>query len=268
MTMALAAQGFLEIKGMRLEYRFCGPQPDESPTIVLLHEGLGSAGLWGDFPDKLSEATGAGIFAYSRAGYGTSSAVNLPRPLTYMHDEALVVLGSVLDAVGFREGILLGHSDGGSIATIYGGGVRDTRVKGLCLMAPHFFVEDISVALIREVKEAYDQGDLRSRLARWHAHVDCAFRGWNDAWLDPTFRAWNICEFVRRINVPLLLMQGEDDQYGTRAQIEVVQRHAGVPATVILMPGVRHSPHRERPVQTLEAVCAFFAERFPHMLAR
>ncbi len=266
--MPLEAQGFIEICDVRLEYRFCGPQPGSAPTIVLLHEGLGSAGLWGDFPYRLNEATGAGIFAYSRAGYGKSSAINLPRPLTYMHDEALKMLGPVIDAIGFCEGILLGHSDGGSIAAIYGGGVKDKRVKGLCLMAPHFFVEDISVASIMEAKQAFDHGDLRQRLARWHEHVDCAFRGWNDSWLDPALRTWNICGYLKNISVPLLILQGEDDQYGTRAQIESAQLHAGRLATARLMPGVRHSPHREDADQTLAEVSSFFESLFPQRLSK
>jgi len=140
--MALAEAGFLDIDGHRIEYRFVGPQPDKAPTLVLLHEGLGCVGLWNDFPEKLAAATGAGAFVYSRAGYGKSSPVSLPRPLSYMHDEARQSLPKLLDAIGFRRGLLIGHSDGASIAAIYAGSHQDHRVGGLVLIAPHFFTED------------------------------------------------------------------------------------------------------------------------------
>ncbi len=192
--MQLADQGFLDLGAMRLEYRMIGPRPDAGPTIVLLHEGLGCVGLWGDFPDKLAAATNAGVFVYSRAGYGRSSPAKLPRPLTFMHDEARDVLPRLLDAIGFRRGLLAGHSDGASIATIYAGSVEDHRVRGLVLMAPHFFTEDMGIAEIARAKEAYETTDLRQKLARWHADVDNAFRGWNDAWLDAKFRDWDITE--------------------------------------------------------------------------
>ena len=144
----LAPSGFLTIGTSDLEYRMIGPLPEEAPTIVMLHEGLGSVGLWGDFPEKLQAATSAGVFVYSRAGYGASSPVTLPRPLDYMHIEALEVLPKLLEKIGFRRGLLVGHSDGASIAAIYAGGSGDHRIRGLALIAPHFVVEDISVASI------------------------------------------------------------------------------------------------------------------------
>ena len=144
--MTLQAKGFLRVGDFDLEYRMIGPSPVEAPTIVMLHEGLGSAALWGDFPDRLQAATGMGVFIYSRAGYGASSPVTLPRPLDYMHREALDVLPKLLDTIGFRHGLLVGHSDGASIAAIYAGGVKDHRLCGLALLAPHFVVEDVSIA--------------------------------------------------------------------------------------------------------------------------
>ena len=150
--------GFLDIGAQRLEYRFVGPLPGKAPTLVLLHEGLGCVGLWGDFPDKLSAATGAGVLVYSRAGYGESSPVKLPRPLSYMHDEARETLPRLLDAIGFERGLLVGHSDGASIAAIYAGSHQDHRVGGLVLIAPHFFTEDTGVASIVEAKKAYETG--------------------------------------------------------------------------------------------------------------
>jgi len=255
--MTLADQGMLDLGPMRLEYRMIGPRPDVAPTIVVLHEGLGCVGLWGDFPDRLQQATGAGVFVYSRAGYGQSSPVALPRPLTFMHEEAREVLPKVLDAIGFQRGLLLGHSDGASIAAIYAGSVQDHRVRGLVLIAPHFFTEDMGIAEIARAKEAYATTDLRARLARWHADVDNAFRGWNDAWLDPAFRTWDITEPLAYIRVPILIVQGEDDQYGTVRQIEVAREECYCPVEVALLPGVRHAPHREASALLLDTVSEF-----------
>ncbi len=193
---AAARRGDLFLDGKRLETAWWGPAPGAAPTLVLLHEGLGSVALWRDFPEALVAATGCGVFAYSRFGYGASDPVNLPRPMTYMHDEALNVLPRVLDAAGVRRAALIGHSDGGSIAAIHAGGVHDPRIAGLVLIAAHFFVEDINIASIARIKANYEQGDLRQRLARYHRDVDVAFRGWNDAWLDPRFRAFDITDHV------------------------------------------------------------------------
>jgi pimeloyl-ACP methyl ester carboxylesterase len=255
--MTLADQGFLELGDMRLEYRMIGPRPDAAPTIVMLHEGLGCVGLWGDFPDKLAAATGAGVFVYSRAGYGQSSPVRLPRPLTFMHEEARTVLPRLLDAIGFRRGLLLGHSDGASIAAIYAGSIQDHRVRGLVLIAPHFFTEDSGIAEIARVKEGYATTDLRQKLARWHADVEVAFRGWNEAWLDPAFRQWDITESLGYIRIPVLIVQGADDQYGTARQIEVARDECYCPVEVALMAGVRHAPHREAPTELLREVVGF-----------
>jgi pimeloyl-ACP methyl ester carboxylesterase len=257
--MTLADSGLLDIGAQQLEFRFTGPQPDTAPTLVLLHEGLGSVGLWGDFPEKLSNATGTGVFAYSRAGYGKSSPVILPRPLSYMHDEARETLPQLLDAIGFKRGLLIGHSDGASIAAIYAGSHQDHRIGGLVLIAPHFFTEDAGIASIVEAKKAYETGDLRARLSRWHADVDNAFKGWNGAWLDPGFRKWDITEFLAYIRVPVLIVQGKDDQYGTVKQIEVAQEECYCPVEVALLPGARHSPQRETPDTTLKAISEFVA---------
>jgi pimeloyl-ACP methyl ester carboxylesterase len=256
--------GFLQIEGQSLEYRMIGPRPGEAPTLVLLHEGLGCVGLWGDFPDKLQRATGCGVFVYSRAGYGQSSPVKLPRPLTYMHDEARRTLPALLGTIGFRDGLLVGHSDGASIATIYAGSHQDHRLRGLVLIAPHFFTEDDGIASIAEAKKAYETGDLRARLARWHKDVDNAFYGWNGAWLDPDFRKWDITEELGYIRVPILIVQGEADQYGTVKQIEVAERDCYCPVEVALLPGAKHSPQREAADETL-AVISEFAN---HMLAK
>ncbi len=257
--MKFADSGFLDIASQHLEYRMIGPRPDEAPTLVLLHEGLGCAGLWNDFPAKLQKATGCGVFVYSRAGYGQSSPVKLPRPLTYMHDEARETLPQLLEAIGFKHGLLIGHSDGASIAAIYVGSHEDHRVGGLVLIAPHFFTEDPGIKSIEEAREAYETGDLRQRLSRWHADVDNAFRGWNGAWLDPDFRKWDITEFLAYIRVPILIVQGEDDQYGTVKQIEMAQQECYCPVEAALLPGARHSPQRDAPEATLKAISEFVA---------
>ncbi len=255
--MTLSDQGFLDLPGQRLEYRMLGPRPDLAPTLVLLHEGLGSADLWGDFPQKLGAATGAGVFAYSRAGYGRSSPVALPRTLRYMHDEATNALPRLLDAIGFRRGLLVGHSDGASIAAIYAGSVQDQRVRGLALIAPHFIVEDVTIRAIAEFRDAYDHTDLRARLSRWHADVDHTVHGWSDVWLKNDFRAWDISDALAYIRVPVLILQGEDDHYGTIRQIEIAQEECYCPVEVALLPHVMHAPHREAPDDTLRIVAGF-----------
>src|SRR5712664_3153837 len=254
---ALTPSGTLRIGASDLEYRMIGPAPDEAPTIVMLHEGLGSVGLWGDFPDRLQAATGACVFVYSRAGYGGSTPAELPRPLDYMHIEALEILPKLLDAIGFRRGLLLGHSDGASIAAIYAGGVQDHRVRGLAMIAPHFVVEDISVTSIGEIKTAYETTALKTKLARWHRDVDNAFYGWNGAWLDPEFRDWDISEYLAYIRVPVAILQGADDQYGTIRQIEIAQEECYCPVEVTMIPGAGHSPHREAPEPTLDTISEF-----------
>jgi pimeloyl-ACP methyl ester carboxylesterase len=255
----LADSGMLDLGPEKLEYRMVGPRANEAPTIVLLHEGLGSVAMWGDFPQKLAEATGLGVFVYSRKGYGKSSGVSLPRPITYMHEEARESLPRLLDAIGFQRGFLIGHSDGASIAALYTGSHEDHRVMGLVLMAPHFVVEDMGVQAIAQARDAYNSGDLRERLAKYHADVDMAFRGWNDVWLNSDFRKWDISEELAYIRVPILIVQGEDDQYGTVKQIEIAQEECYCPVEVALLPGVRHNPHREGTEATLRAIREFTA---------
>ena len=253
----LPPSGFLHVGSADLEYRMIGPAPVEAPTIVMLHEGLGSAALWGDFPDRLQAATGAGVFVYSRAGYGASMPVPLPRPLDYMSIEALEVLPVLLDRIGFRRGLLLGHSDGASIAAIYAGGIADHRVRGVVLIAPHFVVEDVSVAAIAEARKAYESAGLKARLARWHRDVDNAFYGWNGAWLDPKFRSWDISDYLAYIRVPVSIVQGSDDQYGTMRQIEIAKEECYCPVEATVIAGAGHSPQREAPQATLDSITEF-----------
>jgi pimeloyl-ACP methyl ester carboxylesterase len=224
---------------------------------VLLHEGLGCVALWRDFPDALTTATGCGVFAYSRFGYGGSDPVTLPRPMTYMHDEALDVLPRVLDAAGIRRAVLIGHSDGGSITAINAGIIRDPRIAGVVTIAAHFFVEDINIASIAAIRNSYQRGDLRQRLARYHRDVDVAFNGWNGAWLDPRFRAFDITDAVAGIQVPVLALQGADDPYGTPEQLRVLERTASCPVETRLIAGARHAPHLEARQATMDAIVPF-----------
>jgi len=258
---ALDPAGFVELGGLRLEYRWIPAADPGRPVLVLLHEGLGCVDIWRDFPDRLAADTGCAAFVYSRAGYGRSSPVPLPRPLRYMDEEALEGLPRLLDAVGLEEVVLVGHSDGASIALVHAGGADPGgRVRGVIAEAPHLFAEDLSVASIRLAREAYEKGDLRARLARLHGdNVDCAFRGWNDAWLDPGFRSWNIEAYLPRIAVPVLVIQGRDDQYGTSLQYQRIREGCAGPVEVLVLAGCGHSPHRDRPAETLAAMAGFVA---------
>lgn len=249
----------IDAGGKCLEAVAFGPSPGQAPTIVMLHEGLGCTAMWRDFPQKIAEATGCGVFVHSRAGYGQSDPARLPRPLDYMTREAMYVLPEVLDAIGFKKGILLGHSDGASIAAIYAGGLEDFRVRGLVLIAPHFFTEPSGLASIAEAKVNYETTVLREKLARYHKDVDNAFRGWNDAWLDPGFVSWNIADAIDYLRIPVLAIQGADDQYGTLAQIHEIENRIYSPVDVEILDNCKHSPHIEQPQKTLDAVSEFCA---------
>jgi len=252
-------RGEIVAAGKRLEAVAYGPGPAEAPTILMLHEGLGCVALWRDFPQKLAAATGWGVFAYSRAGYGASESVDLPRPLDYMSREARESLPAVIDAIGLKRGILLGHSDGASIAAIYAGEHSDERILGLVLMAPHLFTEEGGLASIAEARLAYETGDLRAKLAKYHAHADVAFRGWNGAWLDPRFKAWNIEDAVWRWRVPALVIQGVDDQYGTLAQVRAIEERSSAPVESLILKACRHSPQFDQPEAALRAIAGFCA---------
>ncbi|MBV7394034.1 alpha/beta fold hydrolase [Mameliella sediminis] len=259
MTAPWVENGFLTAGGKSLEYACYGPSPEAAPTLVLLHEGLGCVALWRDFPKALAEATGFGVFAYSRAGYGQSDLAALPRPLDYMTREAVDVLPEVLDAIGFRRGVLVGHSDGATIAAIYAGGVSDMRVRGIVLMAPHFFTEDMGLAEIAKARDAYATTDLRQKMARYHRDPDNTFRGWNDAWLDPGFKAWNVADVIDYLRIPTLAVQGREDQYGTLAQIEEVESRSYAPVDLLILDECRHSPHLDQPEQVVAGIAAFCA---------
>ncbi len=244
------------VDGRRLESRFVPGDP-RRPTIVLLHEGLGCVALWRDFPQRLAAASGHPVFLWSRFGYGRSSARPLPWPLDYLEREARTGLPAVLDAAGIRDCVLYGHSDGASIALAYAGLAQGSRVRGIVLLAPHVFVEECGLASIVQMRAAYLDGDLRSRLARYHAHVDCAFHGWCDSWLHPDFKRWNIDHALPGIRVPLLQIQGEDDRYGTVAQLDAIARAVKGPCRTLILRDCGHAPQFEQPAITLAASVEF-----------
>lgn len=245
--------------GKLLEYACWGPPPSEALTIVLLHEGLGSVALWRDLPDRLVAATGLGVVAYSRAGYGRSEGIALPRPLDYQTREAVEVLGDVLDALGVQQTVLTGHSDGATIAAIYAGSVSDMRVRGLILMAPHFFTESTGLAAIVTAGQAYETGDLKVKLAKYHVDPDLAFRGWHDAWTHPDFAVWNVADVIDHWRIPVLAIQGRDDPYGTLAQIEEIDTRIYSPFEALILDECGHAPHLEFPTETDAAIAEFCA---------
>jgi len=227
--------------------------------LVFLHEGLGSVGLWRDVPARVHAATGSRLtLAYSRHGYGRSAPSPLPRPVTYMHQEADVVLPRLLARLGVACPLLVGHSDGASIALLYAG--AGNPVSGLVLIAPHVFVEDVSIKAIEAARISFETTDLRERMARHHDDADATFRGWNEAWLDPAFRAWNIEDRLGVIDCPVLLVQGDVDPYGTTAQLDAIEAGVTGPTRRVLLPGVGHAPHLERADTTIEAIARFVAD--------
>jgi len=246
----------LPLDGGEIEYRLIEGGADR-PTLVFLHEGLGSAALWRDFPDRIAAETGAGALVYSRLGYGWSSPpAGGAFPLDYMHIEAERRLPALLSALGIERPLLVGHSDGASIALIHAGAFPDA-IAGLAVMAPHVFVEDCSIRAIAEARRAFDSGGLAARLARWHRDAAGAFDGWNCAWLDPRFRDWSIERFLPAIRAPLLAFQGDDDPYGTSAQTDRIAAQVSGPAEVVLLPGCGHTPWREAAEPVARALAAF-----------
>jgi pimeloyl-ACP methyl ester carboxylesterase len=251
---------FMEVvvDGKRLETLWLEPRDPSAPSIVMLHEGLGSIALWKDFPQRLAIHTGCGVLVYSRYGHGNSDRLAEKRQVEFMHHEGEVVLSELLDKLSIERPILHGHSDGGSIALIFAGRYPE-RACALILEAPHVFVEDLSVDSIAAAKVAFETTDFRAKLSRYHAHVDETFWGWNDIWLDARFRSWNIESYLHSIRCPVLCLQGEEDEYGTPAQVKAIR--ARVPGTEILMlPNCKHSPHRDQQAVTLHKMSEFVAK--------
>jgi pimeloyl-ACP methyl ester carboxylesterase len=250
-------RAFVTAGGHRLEYQRIEGSA-EAPCLVFLHEGLGSVALWRDFPAKLAEATGAPAVVYSRYGYGASDRLTAPRAVDYMHREAQETLPDLREALGLEDVILIGHSDGASIALIHAGS-GFWPVRALLLEAPHVFVEEISVESIAAAREAYATTDLRLRLERYHDDVDGAFRGWNDIWLDPAFRDWNIEDYLPGVQSPVLAIQGADDEYGTLAQLDAIERGVAGRFERRVLAQCQHSPHRDQEEAVLAAMAGFIA---------
>jgi pimeloyl-ACP methyl ester carboxylesterase/predicted GNAT family acetyltransferase len=244
----------LSIAGGQLELLDIPGDPDK-PPFVLLHEGLGSVGLWRGFPDRLAAATGRRTVAFSRFGHGQSDPPPERRTPTFMHEEAGNVLPEVLEALNLDDPVLVGHSDGASIALIY---AADHPVHAVVAIAPHVFVEDICLTEIRHAREAYEARGLRERIARHHRDPDAAFFGWNDVWLHPDFPDWDITDILGRIECPLLLIQGEHDQYGTMAQLDAIEQRVRGPVRRVHL-DCQHSPPTELPEETIDAIAQFVA---------
>lgn len=246
---------------LRLEYQWVGARRSEYPVIVFLHEGLGSIALWKDFPEEFCRAHRLTGLVFSRYGYGQST----PRPaqekwpVSFMHEQAHQVLPAFFSHLGITKPWLFGHSDGASIALLHASRFSE-KLSGIVVAAPHILVEDITIASIRAAREVYLTQDLRSRLGRYHADPDSAFWGWNDIWLDPAFRAWNIENDLSTITCPVLAIQGEDDEYGTLEQIYGIQRK--IPATkIVVLAQCGHSPHRDQAQALSQEVAHFITHR-------
>ncbi|MFI5175307.1 MAG: alpha/beta fold hydrolase [Terriglobia bacterium] len=283
---------FFKVLSQRLEYRWIGPEPGEAPTIVFLHEGLGCVGMWRDFPDLIVRESGCGALVYSRRGYGASDPVRRPRTVRFMHVEALRVLPAVIEHFDLRDFILFGHSDGASIAIIYAG-AHPRSARGLILEAPHVFVEPVCIESIARIagrpeastqrthagrgsrqnyshgnaksltteQKGYESTGLRKRLARYHgANTDSMFRTWTKVWLRPDFRQWNIEEYLTGIEAPLLVIQGEEDEYGTLQQADTVVTQVRGHAESLVLASCGHSPHRDQPKQVMSATVQFIRQ--------
>lgn len=251
---------FLSVSGTDLEVHRIDPVDPgalNNPPIVFLHEGLGSVSLWRDFPARVAAATDCPVIVYSRKGYGKSGVVRESRNVRYMHEEAIEVLPGFLQKLGIETPILLGHSDGASIALIYAGTYN--QVQGLILLAPHVFVEPLTVASIAEAKERFNTSNLAEKLARHHKDSVSTFWGWNDIWLHPDFLNWNIEEYLPKINCPILAIQGKDDEYGTLRQLQAIERQVHGPFGQIVLDHCKHSPHRDQPDLALAAITQFVA---------
>lgn len=250
---------------VHVETQWIAPERRSAPLVVFLHEGLGSVAMWKDFPQQLCEAGGFRGLVFSRPGYGRSTprAPDEAWGVDFMHRQAREVLPALFEAMGVEEAPwLFGHSDGASIALLYAS-MFPEQVRGLVVLAPHIFVEDVTLQNIEQARHAYQTTDLPRRLGRYHDDSDSAFWGWNRIWLDPAFRAWNIEKELTAVRVPVLAVQGLNDEYGTLAQIHGIA--ARVPGTQLLeLPECAHSPHRDRPKDVMDATIAFVAATGGH----
>ena len=238
--------------GHSLEYAWI---EGSGPTLVFLHEGLGSIRQWRDFPEKVAQATGGRALVYDRYGYGKSDVLKEDRVgMDFMHREALVFLPEILFKLKIQNPILIGHSDGASIALIHAG---TYLVRRVVVMAPHVFVEEPGLQSIKDINDTFETTGLSERLGKYHRNARKTFHLWADAWLDPAFRGWNIEECLPRIKCPVLAIQGEGDEYGSMAQLDAIKRQAGGPCELLKLPDCGHSPHGDQPEKVVEAVAGF-----------
>lgn len=251
---------FVSCAGHALEYEWLDAAEAGKPTLVFLHEGLGSVRQWRDFPLQVVEATGCRALLYSRYGYGHSDVLAEPRvDLRFMHREALEVLPALLEALRIERPVLVGHSDGASIALIHAGAGH--AVRAVAVMAPHVFVEPICVESIRKAADAFATTDLAQRLGKYHRDPAKTFHLWADAWLDPGFLHWNIEQYLPGIQCPVMAIQGEADAYGTMAQLERIRRGVRGPCELVKLAACGHTPFRDQPQATLDALARFVHER-------
>jgi pimeloyl-ACP methyl ester carboxylesterase len=249
---------FAAIDGRCIEYAAIPGDAGSAPTLVFLHEGLGSVALWRDFPRKVARRLSAPALVYSRFGYGASDGLQGKRTPRFMHEEALGVLPALLDQLGVERPVLVGHSDGASIALIHAAAAA-RPVRALVCLAPHVFVEPVCVESIAKIRQSYLNTDLKQRLEKYHERVDDAFLGWANIWLEPEFLAWSIEDLVAGIEEPLLLIQGRDDEYGTLAQLDRIEARVKGPATRLVLSACGHSPHRDQEAAVIDAIAAFVA---------
>lgn len=248
------------IDGHRLEYRLSPPIDPWTPTVVFLHEGLGSLAGWRDFPDQLAQRCGCGILAYSRWGYGGSEERPTPWPGSFMHDEARTDLPALMRTCGVTDAVLFGHSDGGSIALIAAAAAPDIA-RGVITEAAHVMVEDVTLEGLRAARARFDTGELRGGLARLHGpNTDALFGGWSTAWLSPAFRTWDIRPLLSQVTCPVLAVQGHDDEYGSPAQVESIAALVTGQVESWVIDGCGHTPHREKADEVVERAAAFIGK--------
>ena len=241
--------------GHSLEYAWIDGPDTALPTLVFLHEGLGSIAQWRDFPQRVAKATGCRALVYDRYGYGNSEVLReAGAGARFMHEGALKELPDLLRKLKIENPILIGHSDGASIALIHAGA---HPVRGVAVMAPHVFIEDVCVNSIRKAARQFETTDLPERLGKYHRDARKTFHLWADAWLDPAFRDWNIEATLQNIVCPVLAIQGEGDEYGTMAQLEAIQRQVGGPCELLNLADCGHSPHKDQPENVLHSVSGF-----------
>jgi pimeloyl-ACP methyl ester carboxylesterase len=246
----------VNVAGHSIAYEWAGTAAAERPALVFLHEGLGSIGQWRDFPARVAEATGCAALVYDRYGYGKSDVLAEPRRgVRFMHEEALTALPHLLSSLAIEKPVLVGHSDGASIALIHAGAGHP--VRGVAVMAPHVFVEPICTQSIQSATQSFESTDLPAKLGRYHTDPRKTFYGWADVWLDPEFERWNIEQYLPGITAPVLAIQGHDDEYGTMAQLDAIARQVRGPCELLKLERCGHSPFRDQPRAVLDAIARF-----------